>query len=77
MKSNIDEWAPSMYTVLIDGGIKPWEFGELTFPWLKMIRDKGKIEETPEAIEWQVRQARAITKEFVSKTPEVFNRKTC
>lgn len=48
-------------------GIKPWEFGELTFPWLKMILDKGQVHESDDALEWKVRQARAMTKEFTSK----------
>lgn len=62
-----DEWASAMYSCLVNYGIKPWEFGELTFPWLKMISDKGQTKESDDALEWKVRQARAVTKEFMAK----------
>lgn len=56
-----------MYVCLTDYHIKPWEFGELTFPWLRMIMDKGKVQEAEESVNWKVRQARAVTKEFTKK----------
>lgn len=56
-----------MYSLLMNYGIKPWEFGEMTFPWLKAIMAQGKVEESPEALEWNVRRARAIAKEFTSR----------
>lgn len=56
-----------MYACLINYGIKPWEFGELTFPWLRMLMDKGQVQESEEALHWKVHQARAVAKEFASK----------
>lgn len=32
-----------------------------------MILDKGQVQEPKEALEWKVRQARAVTKEFVNR----------
>lgn len=62
-----DEWTSAMYACLANYGIRPWEFGDLTFPWLKVILDKGKVQEDEDALEWKVRQARAMTKEFTNK----------
>lgn len=56
-----------MYRCLADHGIKPWEFGELTFPWLRMLLDKGQVQEPDEALEWKVRQAKAMTRDFMDK----------
>lgn len=56
-----------MYSLLMNCGIKPWEFGEMTFPWLKMVMSQGKVEESPEVLEWNVRRARAVAKEFATR----------
>lgn len=56
-----------MHSLLVHCGVKPWEFGEMTFPWLKAIATGDKVEEPPEALEWKIRQAKANTKEFMAK----------
>ena len=60
-----------MYSALVNCGIKPWEFGELTFPWLRMIGEKGEVRESDESLEWKVRRAKAVAKEFVGQIKDL------
>lgn len=54
----IGDWAPIMFRVLADYGIRPWEFGELTYPWLLMILGGGNSTDGPPVNKRQV--ARSI-----------------
>lgn len=60
-----------MYAALVNHGIKPWEFGDLTFPWLKMINEKGEVRESDESLNWKVRQAKATVKEFMGQIKDI------
>ena len=60
-----------MYSALINCGIKPWEFGDLTFPWLKMINEKGEVRESDESLGWKVRQSKANAREFMDKVKDL------
>lgn len=65
VKAVPDEWGPAMYGLLSAHGIRPWEFGEMTFPWLGMILDKGEVQESDESLRRRIKQSRANAAKFL------------
>lgn len=70
VKAIPDEWGPAMYGLLSAHGIRPWEFGEMTFPWLGMIFDKGEVRESDESLRHRIKQSRSNMAKFLETMKE-------
>ena len=65
--SDVDEWGAVVYGLLAAHGVKPWEFGEMTWSMLMNVYRKGKPVQAADAQAAQARRALALAATYQGK----------